>query len=43
VLYPIELLKKYGSPMETFLLSAFNARFSEERTKYDEDIRIFNI
>jgi hypothetical protein len=33
VLCFIDLLKKYGSPVGTCLLSADNARFSEERGK----------
>jgi hypothetical protein len=41
VLYLIELLKKYGSPMGTFLLSADNSRSpSQERAKYEELMKI---
>jgi hypothetical protein len=40
VLCLIELLNKYGSPLGTFLLSADNARFSEERAKYDSLMKI---
>jgi len=40
VLYLIELLKKCGSPVGKFLLSADNARFSEERAKYESLMKI---
>lgn len=40
MLYLIELLKKYGSPVATFLLSDDTVRFSEERAKYESLMKI---
>lgn len=40
MLYVIELLKKYGSPVGKFLLSADNLRFSEEIAKYESLMKI---
>jgi hypothetical protein len=40
MLHLIELLKKYGSLVGEFLLSADSARFSEERAKYKSLMKI---